>query len=86
MAYRVELYRGVSEALRTFPLRIQGQIVRRIEALAEDPAPPGSKPLHGKHEGLRRIRSGKYRIIYAVQEEALRILVVKVAHRREAYR
>jgi len=33
-----------------------------------------------------RIRSGDYRIIYEVREDVLLILVVKVAHRREAYR
>jgi len=42
--------------------------------------------LKGELGGLRRIRVGTYRIIYEVYDERLTILVVRVAHRREAYR
>jgi mRNA interferase RelE/StbE len=37
-------------------------------------------------EGLLRIRVGEYRIIYAVEDDARRIVVERIAHRREAYR
>jgi mRNA interferase RelE/StbE len=33
-----------------------------------------------------RIRVGDYRVIYEVQDRELIVLVVEVAHRREAYR
>ena len=64
--YRVELHSNASKALATLPKKIQRQIARRIDGLAENPSPEGSKPLKGKHAGLRRIRSGDYRIVYAV--------------------
>jgi mRNA interferase RelE/StbE len=35
---------------------------------------------------LWRIRSGHYRIIYAVDDIPLVVAVVKVGHRREVYR
>jgi mRNA interferase RelE/StbE len=33
-----------------------------------------------------RIRVGDYRVIYEIQDRELIVLVVEVAHRREAYR
>jgi mRNA interferase RelE/StbE len=53
--------------------------------LAGNPRPFGVKQLKGP-EGFLRIRVGDYRVIYQVLEGVLTILVVRVAHRREAYR
>ncbi|ADE13784.1 hypothetical protein Nhal_0600 [Nitrosococcus halophilus Nc 4] len=36
--------------------------------------------------GLRRIRVGEYRLIYEVDGGKLTVLVVRVRHRRDAYR
>ncbi|MFO1128317.1 MAG: type II toxin-antitoxin system RelE/ParE family toxin [Rhodospirillales bacterium] len=33
-----------------------------------------------------RVRQGAYRIVYAVDNEDMTVLVVKIAHRREVYR
>ena len=40
----------------------------------------------GQHRGLRRVRVGTFRVVYEVLDEALIVLVVRVAHRRDAYR
>jgi len=37
-------------------------------------------------ERLFRIRVGDYRVIYAIEDDRLLVLVLRVAHRREAYR
>jgi mRNA interferase RelE/StbE len=42
--------------------------------------------LKGEFAGLRRIRVGVFRIVYEVHAGELTILVVRVTHRREAYR
>jgi len=57
----------------------------RIDALADGPRPAGAKKLKGGGE-LWRIRVGDYRIVYAVRDRILLVLVVRVAHRREVYR
>ena len=59
------------------------RIVRAISALAEDPRPPGCRKLSGKDK--YRVRSGQYRILYEIRDEALVIVIVKVAKRSEAY-
>ena len=60
------------------------RIVRAITALAEDPRPAGCRKLSGKDK--YRIRSGQYRIIFSIQDAILVITIVKIGHRRDAYR
>lgn len=60
------------------------RIVKRIEALANDPRPPGCQKLSGHNR--YRIRQGPYRILYEIRDRELVITVVRVAHRRHAYR
>ncbi len=71
--------------LRKLEKRDQRRIGDRIDALRADPRPPGMEVLKGQ-EGFVRIRVGDYRIIYLVDDEAREVLVVKIRHRRNAYR
>ncbi len=63
------------------------RIVAAIDRLAETPhlgaALKGD--LRGLR-GLRRLRVGDYRVVYEVRDEELVVLVVRVTHRRDAYR
>jgi mRNA interferase RelE/StbE len=59
-------------------------VVPRIEALAENPRPPGVQKLSGAEK--YRMRCGVYRILFAIEDDALVVCVVRVAHRREAHR
>ena len=42
--------------------------------------------LKGGLRGLRRLRVADYRIVYELLDDELVVLVVRVAHRRGAYR
>lgn len=64
--------------------KIRQQIVRRIEDLATDPRPNGSKKLTG-HDRYR-LRQGVYRIVYAVEDDKLVVYIVKVGRRKDVYR
>jgi mRNA interferase RelE/StbE len=44
------------------------------------------KALYGDKPGLWRYRLGKHRIICDIQDETLTVLVLALAHRKEAYR
>ena len=57
----------------------------RIRGLADDPRPPGSVRLAGRADRIR-IRQGDYRILYSVADEERIVTVVRIAHRRDAYR
>lgn len=60
------------------------RIVAAIDRLAETPHLGAA--LKGDPRGLRRLRVGDYRVVYEVRDEELVVLVVRVAHRRDAYR
>ena len=60
------------------------QIVTRIEALANDPRPPGCEKLTAREQ--YRLRQGAYRIVYAIEDDRLVVYVVKVGHRSSVYR
>jgi len=51
----------------------------------EDPRQIGS-PLRGnRHHNLWRYRVGDYRIIAEINDRDIRILIVRIAHRRRVY-
>ena len=60
------------------------RIVAAIDRLAENPGL--GTALKGDLRGLRRLRVGNYRVLYEVRDDELVVLVVRVAHRRDAYR
>ena len=60
------------------------RIVGRISKLADNPRPPGCEKLSGQEK--YRIRQGRYRIVYAIEDQDLIIYVVKVGHRKDMYR
>jgi mRNA interferase RelE/StbE len=60
------------------------RIVAKIEALSDDPRPPGCEKLTGREQ--YRVRLGAYRIVYAIEDDRLVVYVVKVGHRSSVYR
>ncbi len=71
----------VAKDLRDIPNRDVKRILRRIEALQDDPRPAGCEKLSG--QARYRIRQGVYRIVYGIEDDALVVTVVKGGHRRE---
>ncbi|MDH4304231.1 MAG: type II toxin-antitoxin system RelE/ParE family toxin [Nitrospira sp.] len=85
MLYQIEFSRQADRQFRNLPSQIQQRLKSRIDSLSTTPCPHGSEKLSGVDQ-LYRIRVGDYRIIYAVEDNRLIVLVVKIGHRREVYR
>ena len=83
-SYRLRFKRSVAKDLRAFPKADVERILRRILALADDPRGVGCEKLSGLER--YRARQGDYRILYEIHDQEVVVLVVKVAHRRGAYR
>lgn len=60
------------------------QIVAKIEALSDNPRPPGCEKLTGREQ--YRVRQGVCRMVYAIEDERLVVYVVKLGHRSSVYR
>ena len=84
MTYLVRVRSSALRALSRLPRAEQVRIHAHVEALAEQPRPPGAKKLSAA-EGLWRVRVGDYRIIYRIEDRALIVLVVRIAPRHDAY-
>ncbi len=71
--------------LEAIPLKRDRQrVVERISKLAEDPRPSGSEKISGQDK--YRVRQGRYRILYTIEDQDLIVQVVKVGHRKDVYR
>ena len=84
MIYSVRIKGSARRELARLPRDVKVRLIEAIDGLAQEPL--AGVLLKGGLRGLRRLRVGRYRIVYEVQEDDLVILVVRVAHRREAYR
>lgn len=85
MTYRIDVAPAAARELRTLDPPARRRIQAAVELLAEVPRPPAAKPLVDS-SGAWRVRVGDYRVIYDIEDDRLVILVLRVAHRREAYR
>jgi mRNA interferase RelE/StbE len=83
-SYRLVIKRSVARELRVLPKADVATILKCVQALADDPRPPGCEKLSAQER--YRVRQGVYRILYEIQDDELVVLVVKVGHRREVYR
>ena len=83
-AYRVFFKKSIEKDFAAIPQEELKRILRRIELLREDPRPPGCEKMTGQER--YRVRQGRYRILYSIQDEQLSVWVVKVGHRKDVYR
>lgn len=82
--YEVVFKKSVTRDLRALPREDLRRILSRIRSLADDPRPAGCERLSGKD--LYRVRQGDYRVVYAIEDMRLVVMIVKVGHRRDVYR
>lgn len=83
-SYELVFRKSVARDLRVVPKQDVKRIMQRIRMLADDPRPAGCEKLSSQER--YRVRQGAYRIIYEIEDSRLVVMVVKVAHRRDAYR
>ena len=83
-SYNVLIKPSAVKELEAIPRKDRARIVTKIRALAGNPRPIGCQKLSGREQ--YRLRQGRYRIVYSVSDPDQTVLVVKIAHRCEAYR
>jgi mRNA interferase RelE/StbE len=82
--YKLFFKKSVQKDFDTIPKKDLRRILNRIESLTKDPRPPGCEKLTGQER--YRLRQGRYRIVYSIQDDELTAWVVKVGHRKHIYR
>jgi mRNA interferase RelE/StbE len=84
MRCSLRIKRSAAKALAALPRPDRLRVVAAIDKLCETPA--AGSALKGEFEGLRRLRVGRYRIVYEWQQQQLVVLVVRIGHRKDVYR
>ena len=84
VGYKVFFRTSVEKDFRTISKKDLKKILQRIESLAIEPRPTGCEKLTGQER--YRLRQGRYRIIYSIQDNERTIFIVKVGHRKDVYR
>ena len=83
--YSILIKPSAVKEIEAIPLKKdRRRIVERIGDLAENPRPPGCEKLSSQDK--YRLRQGRYRILYSIEDEDLLVYVVKVSHRKDVYR
>ena len=85
MRYQVLILPVAQKDHNAIPSPSYEQIEQRMLALAEDPRQPGCKKLKDT-KGSWRIRVGVYRILYEIDDTRSLVTVLRIRHRKEAYR
>jgi len=81
--YEIVFKRSVYKDLKAISKADVARILKRIDALADDPRCSGCEKLSGQER--YRVRQGVYRIIYEIEDDRLMITVVKIGHRGSVY-
>jgi mRNA interferase RelE/StbE len=71
--------------LKRLPAELFHRIIVEIRSLSTTPRPLGSRKLTGSDRDYR-IRVGDYCAIYEVDDRAKTLKIMRIRHRREAYR
>lgn len=82
--YKLFFKKSVQKDLENIPKKDLKRILNRINSLSNDPRPQGCEKLTGSER--YRIRQGRYRILYSIQDDESTIWVVKVGHQKDIHR
>ena len=86
MTYRVIVAPPARRQLDRLPESVAAAVFEFMSGpLADHPYRVG-KPLEGELAGRFGARRGEYRIVYMIEDEVVTVTVLRIAHRRDAYR
>lgn len=80
--YKLYFKESVEKDFRVIPKKDLIKILQRIDSLTINPRPSGCEKLTGQER--YRLRQGRYRILYSIQDEELTIWIVRVSHRKDS--
>ena len=82
--YKIYIKPTAVKELQKIPKRDVNKIIDKIRSLASNPRPPGCEKLSADEK--YRVRQGRYRIVYSIEDDKLVVLIIKLGHRKDVYR
>ena len=85
MPYRLQFSSGFDKQLKKLHHQDKKRVIEEIEKLAVEPFPKGKKVKHLVGSSGWRLRVGKVRVIYFVDDKGKSIYFEDVAYRKDIY-
>ena len=82
--YEIFFKGSVWKDVKKIPRTELRKILSKIEKLADDPRIVGCEKL--TEQELYRVRQGRYRLVYSIQDNELTVWVIKIGLRKDLYR
>lgn len=82
--YRIEFTKGARKEINKLDLVLRKRIYKAVNKLSINPRNGQVRPMIGTKSW--RLRIGDYRVVYDIHDNKLIVLIVRVKHRRDAYR
>lgn len=85
-SYNVKIKNSAQKEIRKLPSKeLRSKVITIIDDLYIDPVPYEAKKIKGSNN-VYRIRQGVYRIVYQIYKNELLVIVIRVRHRKDAYK
>jgi mRNA interferase RelE/StbE len=82
--YEIYIKPTAVKELQKSPKRDVYKIIEKIRSLSSNPRPPGCEKLSADEK--YRVRQGRYRIVYSIEDDQLVVFIIKSGHRKDVYR
>ena len=81
MSHSIIIARSAQKDMAALHPDARAEVDEHIQALGENPRPPGVVFLKGRRRGYLRVRASDYRVIYAVDDKTHTVAIVAVGPR-----
>lgn len=83
MSYRIEIMPPARRELRALPAHVRSQAIQLIDRLKRDPRPARAKELRERENTYRIWLAGRWRIVYAIDDELVLVLILRVRRKED---
>ena len=83
--FQIEWKNSALRELKRLDRKIIPRVISAVESLSTDPFPSGVRKLQGS-DNTYRVRVGQYHIVYEIFQAKIVIVIIRVRHRKDAYR
>jgi mRNA interferase RelE/StbE len=77
--YSIRFAESAARSLARLPAAVRVRVTTKIDALADNPHPTGTRKMKGG-EHAYRLRVGDYRVVYDIIEDVVVVLILRVGH------
>lgn len=85
-AYEIVFKKSAAKELQGLPQKIQQKILDAVQLLSLNPYTEliQIKKMKGA-DSLYRVRIQDYRVIYLIENQVIKVTIIKIGHRKEVY-